>query len=93
MFLKVSPVKGVRRFNLRSKLSPRYIEPYEIIEKLNSVTYRLDLPTELEHVHNVFHISQLRKYIPDPSHTIITEPMEIAENLMYEEHPCTNIRL
>jgi len=86
VFLKVSPIKRVKRCNVRGKLSPRYIGPYEIIEKLNPVAYRLELPTELEHVHNVFHISQLRKYIPDPSHAIITEPVEIAENLMYEEH-------
>jgi len=68
------------------KLSPRYIEPYEIIEKLNPVAYRLDLPTKLEHVYNVFYISQLQKYVPDPNHIIIIEPVEIAENLMYEEH-------
>jgi len=57
VFLNVSLVKGVRRFNLRGKLSPRYIGPSEIIERLNPVAYRLDLPTELKHVHNVFHIS------------------------------------
>ena len=72
---------------MRDKLSPRHIGPYEIIEKLNPVAYRLDLPVELEHVHNVFHISQLRKYIPDPDHTIVTEPIEITEDLVYEEHP------
>jgi len=66
-------------------LSPRYIEPYEIIERLNPITYRLDLPIELEHVQNVFHISQLRKYIPDPDHTTVTEPIEITENLVYKE--------
>ena len=77
----------MRRFNLRGKLSPRYIGPYEIIEKLNSVAYRLNLPTELEHVHNVSHIFQLRKYVPNPNRIIVTEPVEAAENLMYEEHP------
>jgi len=56
---------------MQGKLSPRYIGPYEIIEKLNPVTYRLDLSVELEHVHNVFHISQLRKYILDSDHTIV----------------------
>ena len=59
VFLKVSPTKGVKRFGVRGKLSPRYIGPYEIVERLNSVAYRLELPAELEHVHNVFHISQL----------------------------------
>ena len=61
---------------MRGKLSPRYIGPYEIIEKLNPIAYRLDLPVELEHVHNVFHISLLRKYVPDPDHTIVSEPLE-----------------
>ena len=50
------------------------------------MAYRLDLPTELEHVHNVFYISQLQKYVPDLNHIITTEPVEIAENLMYEKH-------
>jgi len=79
VFLKVSLAKGVRRFNLMGKLNPRYIGPYEYIEKLNPVAYRLDLPTELEHVHNVFYISQLWKYVPDPNHIIITEPVEVAK--------------
>ena len=70
-----------------TNLSPRYIEPYEIIEKLNLVAYRLDLPTKLEHVHNIFHILQLRKYVPDPSHIIIAELVEIVENLIYKECP------
>ena len=82
MFLKVSPVKEVRRFNTRGKLSPRYIGPYEIIEKPNPVAYRLDLPTELEHVHNVFHISQIRKYVIDPNHAFVVEPAEVVENLV-----------
>jgi len=77
----------VRRFNLRGKLSPRYIGSYKIIEKLSPVAYRLELPTELEHVHNVVHISQLRIYVPDPYHIIITERVELAEHLMYEERP------
>ena len=87
VFLKVSLIKGVRRFNIRGKLSPRYIGPYQIIEKLNPVACRLSLPTELEYVHNVFHISQLRKYISVPNHVIEPEPIELAKDLTYEEHP------
>jgi len=68
-------------------LSPRYIKPYEIIEKLNLVAYRLDLPFDLEHVHNMFHVSQLRKHVPDPNHAIIIEPITITEHLAYEERP------
>jgi len=77
VFLKVSPTKGIKRLKVRGKLSPRYIGPYEIIEKLNPVAYRLDLPVELEDVHNLLHIAQLRKYIPHPDHTIVSEPIEI----------------
>ena len=67
------------------QLSLRYIGPYEIIEKLNPVAYCLDLLVELEHVHNVYHISQLRKYFSDPDHTILSEPIEITGDLVYEE--------
>ena len=87
VFLKVSPTKGIKRFRVQGKLSTRYIGPYEIIEKLNPVAYRLDLPVELEHMHNVFHISQLGKYIPDSNHTIAFEPIEITADLVYEEQP------
>jgi len=83
----VSPIKRVRRFNVRGKLSPRYIGPYDIIERINLVAYRLNLPTELKQVHYVFHVFQLRKYVPDPNHIIDPEPIEIAENLAYEERP------
>ena len=68
------------------KIESKYIGPYVIIERLNPITYRLELPVELEHVLNVFHISQLRKYIPDPDHTIVSEPIDI-EDLVYEECP------
>jgi len=87
VFLKVSLIKEVRRFNVIGKVSPRYIRHYEIIEKLNPVAYRLNLPTGLEHVHNVFHISQLRKYVPDSNHNIETEPTDFAKKLAYKEHP------
>jgi len=56
VFLKVSPTEGIKRFEVRGKLSPKYIGPCEIIEKLNTIAYRLALP-ELEHMYNVFHIS------------------------------------
>jgi len=88
VFLKVSPVKGVRRFNVKGKLSPRFVGPYDIIEKINPVAYRLALPPELQHVHDVFHISQLRKYVYDPAHVIVHEPLNVdADGLTYEELP------
>ena len=87
VFLKVSPTKGVMRFGQSGKLSPRYIGPYEILERVNDVAYRLALPTDLNKVHNVFHVSMLRKYISDPSHVIRHEPLQLRNDLTYEEKP------
>ena len=85
VFLKVSPWKGVLRFGRREKLRPRYIGPYEIIARVGPVAYRLDLPPELSKVHNVFHVSMLRKYIPNPSHVLRDQPVELKDNLTYKE--------
>ena len=70
VFLKVSPWKKVMRFGKKGKLSPRFIGPYEVIEKVGPVAYRLALPPELEKIHNVFHVSMLRRYKSDPSHVV-----------------------
>ena len=68
VFLKVSPWKKVIRFGKKGKLSPRFIGPYEVIEKVGPVAYRLVLPPKLEKIHNFFHVSMLRRYRSDPSH-------------------------
>ena len=70
VFLKISPWKGVLRFGRLGKLSPRFIGPYEIVSKVGPVAYRLKLPPELSRIHDTFHVSMLRKYIPDPSHVL-----------------------
>ena len=64
VFLRISPWKGVLRFGKRGKLSPRYIGPYRIVERIGEVAYRLELPSDLDRIHDVFHVSMLRKYIP-----------------------------
>ncbi|XP_074276978.1 uncharacterized protein LOC141600631 [Silene latifolia] len=87
VFLKVSPTKGVVRFGKQRKLSPRYIGPFEIIERVGDVAYRLLLPIELSKIHDVFHISVLKKYISDPSHVITIPPLQVREDLSYEELP------
>ena len=75
------------RFGKRGKLSPRYIGPFEIVERIGPVAYILDLPKELSRVHNVFHISMLRKYISDPSHVLEIPEIELRDDLSYEEQP------
>ncbi|KAM1721715.1 hypothetical protein ACFX12_023218 [Malus domestica] len=89
VFLKLSPWRGVVRFGKRGKLSPRYIGPYVIIERVGEVAYRLELPPELSKVHNVFHVSMLRHYVSDPSHVIPPQPLEINPDLTYDEEPVT----
>ncbi|KAK4408019.1 Transposon Tf2-11 polyprotein [Sesamum angolense] len=73
VFLKVSPWRGILRFGKQGKLSPRYIGPYEILERVGPLAYRLSLPAELSQIHDVFHVSMLRQYRSDPSH-ILREP-------------------
>ncbi|KAA0066527.1 ty3-gypsy retrotransposon protein [Cucumis melo var. makuwa] len=87
VFLKVAPMKGVLLFERRGKLSPRFVGSFEILEWIGPVVYRLALPPSLSAVHDVFHVSMLRKYVSDPSHVVDYEPLEIDENLSYTEQP------
>ncbi|KAL6220181.1 hypothetical protein ACLB2K_007938 [Fragaria x ananassa] len=87
VFLKLSPWKWVVRIGKRGKLNPRYIGPYEIIERVDSLAYRLVLPPKLSRIHNVFHISMFRKYIADPSHVLEEQPISLQKDLSYEEEP------
>lgn len=70
VFLGVSPWKKVLRFGRKRKLSPRFIRLYEIVERIEPVAYQLALPPEIEKIHNVFHVSMLRRYRSDLSHVI-----------------------
>ncbi|XP_022859958.1 uncharacterized protein LOC111380588 [Olea europaea var. sylvestris] len=70
VFLKVAPMKGILRFGKKGKLSPKFIGPFEILEKIGNVACRLALPPELSAEHNVFHIFMLRKYISNPNHVV-----------------------
>ena len=73
------------RFGKKGKLSPRFIGPYEVIEKVGPVAYRLALPPKLEKIHSVFHVSMLRRYRSDPSHVVSSETIELRPDLTYEE--------
>ena len=70
VFLKVMPKRGVVIFGKQRKLSPRFIRPFEVLERVEAVAYRLALPPSLSGVHVVFHVSMLRKYTPDPTHVV-----------------------
>ena len=70
IFFKVIPKRGVVKFSKRGKLSPRYIEPFEIPERVGTVAYQLALLLSLSGVHEVFHVSMLWSYTPDPSHVV-----------------------
>ena len=70
VFLMVMPKRGVVRFGKRGKLSPRFIGPFEILERVGIVAYRLALPPSMSGVHEVFHVSMLQRYTPDPAHVV-----------------------
>nr|GFA13603.1 hypothetical protein [Tanacetum cinerariifolium] len=87
VFLKVSPCRCVRRFGLKGKLSPRFIGPFEILDRVGEVSYRLALPPQLSHVHNVFHVSLLRGYKYHPYHVVQYPFDKIREDLYFTEEP------
>ena len=86
-FLKVMHKRGVVRFGKRGKLSPRLIGPFEILETIGTIAYRLALPPSMLGVHEVFHVSMLRKYIPDPAHVVDWGKIEVDTDETFEEGP------
>ncbi|KAL0290521.1 UNVERIFIED_CONTAM: Transposon Tf2-11 polyprotein [Sesamum angustifolium] len=86
VFLKVSPWRGILRFGKQGKLSPRYIGPYEILERVGPLAYRLALPAELSQIHDVsrFYVTTIRS---DPSHILHEPEIEVSEGLAYVEEP------
>jgi hypothetical protein len=87
VYLKVSPMKGVTRFGVKGKLAPRYIGPFLILEQCGPVAYRLQLPETLSAVHNVFHVSQLKKCLQVPNRTVEVTDVALEPDLTYLEHP------
>lgn len=87
VFLRVSPRKGVIRFGKGGKLSPTFVGPFEILDKIGEVAYRLALPPQLANVHLVFHVSMLRKYNPDPTHILRVEDLTVDKDLSFETCP------
>ena len=87
VFLKVMPKRGVVRFGKRGKLSPRFIGPFEILKRLGTDAYRLALPPSMSGVHEVFQVSMLRKYTPDPAHVVDWGQIEVNMDGTFEEGP------
>jgi hypothetical protein len=87
VYLKVSPMRGLCRFKVQGKLAPRFIGPFKILEKRGEVAYQLELPPQLSDVHNVFHVSQMKKCLCVPEEPIPMEDLDAKEDLSYLEHP------
>ena len=80
-------MKGVSRFGMKGKLSPRFVGPFRILARVGTVAYRLELPPHLAGIHDVFHVSQLRGYVSDPSHIIDLSGVRLEQDLTYEVDP------
>jgi hypothetical protein len=87
VYLRVSPMKVVKRFGMKGKLAPRYNRPFPILEKCGTVAYKLDLPPSLAGVHDIFHMSQLKKCLKAPADVVLPEVTPLEADLSYLEHP------
>ncbi|GKE99865.1 hypothetical protein Tco_0023216 [Tanacetum coccineum] len=85
--LKVSPWKGVVCFSKRGKLNPRYVGPFKVLENVGAVAYKLELPQELSRVHNMFHVSNLKKYYADEPLAVPLDGLHIDDKLHFMEEP------
>jgi hypothetical protein len=86
VYLRVSPMKHVKRFGVKGKLAPRYIGPFPILEKCGIVAYKLDLPPSLAGVHDIFQVSQLMKCLKARMDIVLPEVTPLKANLLYPEH-------
>ena len=87
VYLKVSPMKGVTHFGVKGKLAPHYIGPFQIIDRCGKVAYQLKLPEQLLVVHDVFHVSQLKKCLRVPDQIVDFDGIQLELDLTYSECP------
>ena len=80
-------MRGTHQFGVKGKLAPNYIGPFHILARRGLVAYQLELPPQFSHVHDVFHVSQLRWYFKDPEREVDPELIEVKDDLTYKEHP------
>ena len=81
------PKRGVVRFGKRGKLSSRFIGPFQILERVGTVAYQLTLLPSMSDIHEVFHVSMLRRYTPDPAHVVDWGEIEVDTDETFEEGP------
>src|SRR3954464_2925942 len=86
-YLRVTPLKGTHRLGIKGKLAPRYIGPFRILAKRGEFAYQLELPPHLSQVHDVFHVSQLRRCFKDPIREVDHDTLDLQDNLSYREYP------
>ena len=89
--LKVIPKRGVVRLGKHEKLSPRFIGPFEILKRVGTIAYRLAIPPNMSGVHEVFHVSMLRKHTPDPAHVVDWGQIDVDTDVTFEEEPLCNL--
>jgi hypothetical protein len=87
VYLRVSPMKGVRCFSIKGKLAPSYIGPYPIINKYGPTSYQVELPVKLSGVYNVFHVSQLKRCLKPPTNVVIEDTILLEHDLTYKTYP------
>jgi hypothetical protein len=87
VYLKVSPIRGTRRFRVKGKLAPRYIRPFKITDRKGEVAYQLELPPQLSEVHDVLHVSQLKKCLRVQEEQLSMEYLDLGGDLTYNERP------
>jgi hypothetical protein len=87
VYLKVSPIQGMRRFKVKGKLSPRFIGPFKILKRVGEMAYQLELPNHLSDIHDVFHVSQLKECVCVPEEYLPMEELSVQGDLPYTEHP------
>jgi hypothetical protein len=87
VYLKVFLIQRTRRFQVRGKLAPRYIGPYQVLQRIGAVAYRIRLPEEMSDIHNVFHVFQLKKCLRVPEEQIAPDTIDLQDDLRYQEVP------
>lgn len=87
VYLKVSPMKGMQRFAIKGKLAPCFVGPFGVVGKRGDLAYQLELPSTFANVHDVFHVSQLRRCFKTPERTVHLQDIDLQPDLSYREHP------